>query len=370
MSVSVLATAVALAKARTPFVLATVVWRRGPSSGQQGSKAVILADGTVRGWLGGACAEPTVVLQAREALLDGQPRLLMLGERADGGSGGAGGAGAGGVDAAGGGGGVSAGGGGGVSAGSGGGGVSAGAGGDGVGAGSGGVRSVPMACENDGALEVYLEPVHPCPQLIVVGRSPAVHALALMGQALEWEVVVIDEGGKPDEHPVPALVRTTLDFSDLGVGVSSAVVVATQGHYDDLALEAALETEAAYVGLVAAPKRADAVRERLAGRGVPLDQLTRINAPAGLDLGRLSNRELAVAILADLVALRASGRLTLGSFPDETQTAVDPMCGMTVLVADAKYFSVGDDGEKVWFCAPGCKQTFDAKAEGTADAAG
>lgn len=224
-----------------------------------------------------------------------------------------------------------------------------------------------MACENDGALEVYLEPVHPSPQLVVVGRSPAVHALALMGQALEWEVAVIDEGGKPDEHPVPALVRTTLDFSDLGVGVSSAVVVATQGHYDDLALEAALKTEAPYVGLVAARKRADAVRERLAVRGVPPDQLARINAPAGLDLGRLSNRELAVAILADLVALRASGRLTLGSFSDEAQTAVDPMCGMTVLVADAKYSSVDADGKKVWFCAPGCKQTFDAMA---ADAAG
>ncbi len=332
-----LAEATALAEARTPFVLATVVWRRGPSSGQQGSKAVILADGTVRGWLGGACAEPTVVLQAREALLDGQPRLLMLGEREGAGSGGAKGADADTKDA------------------------DAGSGGADT-KDAGGVHSVPMACENDGALEVYLEPVPPCPQLVVVGRSPAVHALALMGQALEWEVVVIDEGGKPDEHPVPALVRTTLDFSDLGVGVSSAVVVATQGHYDDLALEAALETEASYVGLVAAPKRAAAVRERLADRGVPPDQLTRINAPAGLDLGRLSNRELAVSILADLVALRASGRLTLGSVPAEGETSVDPMCGMTVLVADAKYFSVDAAGEKVWFCAPGCKQTFDARA--------
>ena len=345
MSVSVLAEATALAEARTPFVLATVVWRRGPSSGQQGSKAVILADGTVRGWLGGACAEPTVVLQAREALLDGQPRLLMLGEREGDGSGGAEGADADakGADAKG----------------------ADAKGADAKGAdakGAGDVHSVPMACENDGALEVYLEPVPPCPQLVVVGRSPAVHALALMGQALEWEVVVIDEGGKPDEHPVPALVRTTLDFSDLGVGVSSAVVVATQGHYDDLALEAALETEASYVGLVAAPKRAAAVRERLADRGVPPDQLARINAPAGLDLGRLSNRELAVSILADLVALRASGRLTLGSVPAEGETSVAPMCGMTVLVADAKYFSVDATGEKVWFCAPGCKQTFDARA--------
>ena len=335
MSVSVLADAVALADARSPFVLATVVWRRGPSSGQQGSKAVILPDGTVRGWLGGACAEPTVVLAAREVLQNGQPRLLMLGEPVAG---------------------------------------------EGAGVSSGedelpsrdvaGVHSAPMACENDGALEVYLEPVPPCPQLVVVGRSPAVHALALMGQALEWDVAVIDEGGKPDEHPLPALVRTTLDFSDLGVGTSSAVVVATQGHYDDLALEAALATQASYVGLVAAAKRAAAVRERLAGKGIGADQLARIHAPAGLDLGRLSNRELAVAILADLVALRASGKLTLGARTEAPQTAVDPICGMTVLISDAKYFSTDAAGGQVWFCAPGCKEAFQAQAAGAATAAG
>ena len=138
MTLSVLQEAVALAEAREPFVLATVVWRRGPSSGQQGSKAVILADGTVRGWLGGACAEPTVVVQAREALLDGEPRLLLLGDVEDPSGAPAGCASSGG--------------------------------------GPGGTYSVPMACENDGALEVYLEPVPPRPQLVVIGRSPAVAA--------------------------------------------------------------------------------------------------------------------------------------------------------------------------------------------------
>ena len=332
MTLSVLQEAVALAEARVPFVLATVVWRRGPSSGQQGSKAVILADGTVRGWLGGACAEPTVVVQAREALLDGEPRLLLLGDVEDP-AGAAGGAG-----------------------------EEASAAGCGSGGGGpGGTYSVPMACENDGALEVYLEPVPPRPQLVVIGRSPAVAALALMGRALEWDVAVIDDGGSPDEHPLPELVRTTLDLSGLGVGVGSAVVVATQGHYDDLALEAALATDAAYVGLVAAPKRADAVAENLRGRGMSEEDLARICAPAGLDLGRLGNRELAVAIVADLVARRASGALSRwGAVPEAPATAVDPVCNMTVLIADAKYHSA-HDGVDYWFCAPGCKKAFDAE---------
>ncbi len=330
MTLSVLREAVALAESRTPFVLATVVWRRGPSSGQQGSKAVILADGTVRGWLGGACAEPTVVVQAREALLDGEPRLLLLGDVEDP-SGGAAGLGE----------------------------ETVGCGSE-SGGGPGGTYSVPMACENDGALEVYLEPVPPRPQLVVIGRSPAVAALTLMGRALEWDVAVIDDGGSADEHPVPALVRNTLDLSGLGVGVGSAVVVATQGHYDDLALEAALATDAAYVGLVAGHKRADAVAENLRGRGVSDEDLARIQAPAGLDLGRLSNRELAVAIMADLVARRASGELSRwGAVPEAPETATDPVCAMTVLVAGAKYHS-NHDGVDYWFCAAGCKKAFDA----------
>lgn len=330
MTLSVLREALALAEARVPFVLATVVWRRGPSSGQQGSKAVILADGTVRGWLGGACAEPTVVVQAREALLDGEPRLLLLGDVEDP-SGGAAGFGE----------------------------ETVGCGSESAG-GSGGTYSVPMACENDGALEVYLEPVPPRPQLVVIGRSPAVATLALMGQALEWDVAVIDDGGSPDEHPVPELVRTTLDLAGLGVGVGSAVVVATQGHYDDLALEAALATDAAYVGLVAGHKRADAVTENLRGRGVSDEDLARIQAPAGLDLGRLANRELAVAIMADLVARRASGELSRwGAVPEAPETAIDPICGMTVLVAGAKYSSM-HDGADYWFCASGCKKAFEA----------
>ena len=333
MTLSVLQEAVALAESRVPFVLATVVWRRGPSSGQQGSKAVILADGTVRGWLGGACAEPTVVVQAREALLDGEPRLLLLGdvESPSGDSADVADTGAGGV-----------------------------CGSADRDSGAGGTYSVPMACENDGGLEVYLEPVPPRPQLVVIGRSPAVAALALMGRALEWDVAVIDDGGSPDEHPVPELVRTTLDLSGLGVGVGSAIVVATQGHYDDLALQAALATDAAYIGLVAATKRSDAVAENLRGRGVPDEDLARIQAPAGLDLGRLANRELAVAIMADLVARRASGELSRwGAVPEAPATTVDPVCNMTVLVAGAKYQST-HEGVDFWFCASGCKKAFDA----------
>ena len=314
MDVSVLAEAVELTEHRVPYVLATVVWRRGPSSGRQGSKAVVLADGTVRGWLGGACAEPSVVRHARQCLETGEPALLFLGQPDE-------------LD----------------------------------GRSQEGVRSIAMACESEGALEVYLEPHRPEPQVIVVGRSPAVDALAELAIAVGWQATVIDDGGNPVEHTRPELVRTKLDLSDLGIDGATAVVVATQGHYDDLALEAALASDAGYMGLIASEKRSSTVLDHLRSRGVATAELDRVQAPAGLDLGAVANAEIAVAVMADLVARRARGELAAtGSGPAPSRAeATDPVCGMTVLVDDAKYHTV-HDGADYWFCAPGCQRAFTA----------
>ena len=314
MDVSVLVEAVEFSEQRVPYVLATVVWRRGPSSGRQGSKAVVLADGTVRGWLGGACAEPSVVRHARECLETGQPALLFLGQPDE-------------LD----------------------------------GRSQEGVRSIAMACESEGALEVYLEPHRPEPQVIVVGRSPAVDALAEMAVSLGWGATVIDDGGNPDEHTRPELVRTKLDLSGLGIDGATAVVVATQGHYDDLALEAALASDAGYVGLIASDRRAGTVLDHLRSRGAAPAELDRVHAPAGLDLGAVANAEIAVAVIADLVARRARGELVAtGSDPVPLRAeAIDPVCGMTVLVDDAKYHTV-HEGADYWFCAPGCQRAFTA----------
>src|SRR5262245_21053221 len=261
MDAGVLAAALELTQARRPFTLATVVWRRSPSSGHVGSKGIVLDDGTVRGFIGGACAEPAVVRESVAALADGSPRLLFLGPpdeaRAH--------------DV-------------------------------------GGTVSMPMACQSEGALEIYLEPFLPGPQVVVVGRSPAVHALAVQARSLDWDVAVIDDGGVASEHPFPELVRTTLDLSGLGIGPASAIVIATQGHYDELALSAALDTTAGYIGVVAAEKRASALIESLRDEGIDDTELARVHAPAGLDLGAVDNAEIAVAVLADLVARRAAGQ--------------------------------------------------------------
>src|SRR5581483_3426120 len=158
----------------------------------------------------------------------------------------------------------------------------------------------------------FVEPMLPAPHVVVVGRSPAVTALAALAGDIGWDVAVIDDD----------------DLSTVGVGAGSAVVVATQGRYDDLALESALRTEAAYIGLVASAKRAASTLELLRGRGVSDDQLARVVAPAGIDLGPVDNAEIAVAVLAELVAHRANGRLRAPATPTAPRpAATDPVCG-------------------------------------------
>ena len=263
---------------------------RGPSSGKVGYKAVILPDGRVEGWLGGACATPTVVRHALEALGDGRARALVLGEGQD----------------------------------------------------RPGVERVAMACDSEGAMEVFVEPHLPSPHLMVVGDSPMTATLNALAGALGWRSSVISEVGK------------------IGEAVEgSLVVIATQGHYDEPALEAALATPASYIGLVASAKRAASVLDWLREAGVAEESLARVYAPAGIDLGPTSHEEIAVSVLAELVAFRASEvgeKKVEVALPDQ---AVDPICGMLVDVETAGFVSEYG-GEQVYFCAAGCRRAFES----------
>jgi len=307
----VLELAAELSGAGRPYVLATVVWRRAPSSGKEGATALITPDGTVRGWIGGACAEPTVVREALRAIDEGTPRLLFLGSPEE-------------LDAH----------------------------------RRDGVVSVPIACQSEGALEVYVEPVLPQPQVVAIGRSPAALALTRLARGLGWRTLAIDDGGQTAGHEADTVV-TSLDLGD--VDDRSYVVVATQGHYDEEALDRALQTPAVYVGLVASAKRAAAVLGYLRDRGVAEDQLARVHAPAGIDLGHIASEEIALAILAEIVRLRAAGELEAPAVTAEItprHEEIDPVCGMSVDVADARYRTTYE-GRTVYFCSARCLETFE-----------
>jgi xanthine dehydrogenase accessory factor len=296
-----------LARSGEAFALATVVWRQGPSSSKQGSRAIITADGQLDGWIGGACAEPVVIREAKQVMADGNARLLLLGSPDQFG-----------------------------------------------GAVPEGMTVVPISCQSEGALEIYIEPVLPVPHLVIVGSSPMAHTLAQLARALDWSTDLVSPP----------------DFNAGHAGARSMVIVATQGHGDEDMIERAVVMRPAYLGLVASRRRGEAVLGYLAERGVPKDQLDRVHAPAGLDLGKTTHEEMAVAILAELVQLRASGAL---SEVPETQyrsqaprgprtelklaEAVDPVCGMTV-TAGAAAMPSEHEGITYYFCCAGCRQKF------------
>ena len=160
------------------------------------------------------------------------------------------------------------------------------------------------SCASEGVVEVLIEPQLPKPLLAILGDGQAALSLGELARTIDWRVTT----------------ELTPD--------ADAVVVATMGHADEEALESALANRAGYVGLVASARRAAVVLGRLRERGVSEDALARVRSPAGLDLGPATQPEIAVAILAELVAWRH----TRGTGESVLAEAVDPVCGMTVAV--------------------------------------
>lgn len=188
------------------------------------------------------------------------------------------------------------------------------------------------SCASEGVVEVLVEPQLPEPLLAVVGGSPAAETLTRLAPEVGWRVA-----------------------RELGPE-ADAVVVATMGHGDEDELEAALALGTGYVGLVASARRAGSVLAALRERGVDEEALARVRSPAGLDLGPSTQAEIAVAVLAELVAWRHSRSRGAA----QPLVAVDPVCGMEVAVGIATETAV-HAGERYYFCCSGCRTRFEAE---------
>ena len=246
-----------------PFALATVVRTVAATAAKAGAKAVILPDGTVsEGWIGGGCARAAVLKAAREALADGEARLVSVqppdalqdqGVAAD-------------EERA-------------------------------------GVRFVKNMCPSQGTMDIFVEPVLPRPQLLVCGSSPVAIAVADLARRLGFTLTVCapqseqasfaDADRRIEGYALPA-----------EEGCARYVVIATQGRGDEIALRAALSAKTEYVAFVGSVRKAKVLKAKLAADGVAPARLTELKAPAGLDLGAITPDEIALSILAEVVAVR------------------------------------------------------------------
>jgi xanthine dehydrogenase accessory factor len=282
-------TAAELARARVPFVRATVVRAQHPTSSHAGDTALVRADGSIDGFLGGTCAESSVREYGLRVLRANEPLLLRIvpGD----------------VPAAG---------------------------------AQPGAVTVANPCLSGGSMEIFLEPRLPAPRVLVVGDTPIARALAELGGPLGFAVELTDGATAPEPD-------------------DAALVVASHGRGEEPALTAALRSGVPYVGLVASRTRGTAV---LTALDVPAELRARVHSPAGLDLGGRTAPEIALSILAQLVAERRSAAAA-PTVPVEPATAVDPVCGMTVAAVPASVHLTIEGGTR-WFCGTGCRDAYAA----------
>ena len=245
------------------FVLATVVRTVAATAAKAGAKAVILPDGTIsEGWIGGGCARAAVLKAANDALADGRSRLVSVeppdeldkhGHRA--------------------------------------------------GAEEGGVRFATNMCPSQGTMDIFVEPVLPRAQVVICGSSPVAVAIADLAKRMGFAVTAC---APPAEQAAFDDVDRRIEGYALPVEEAGEryVVVSTQGRGDESALLAAFAVDSEYIAFVGSRKKAEVLKARLAERGVSAKRLSNLKAPAGLDLGAITPDEIAISILAEIVAVR------------------------------------------------------------------
>ena len=255
-----------LERERASFAVATVVARRSPVSSHLGDRALIFADGHVDGFVGGSCSRDIVRREALRALRSGLPRLVQIRPGSDP-------------------------------------------------AHEGETVNddcvvVAMGCASEGAVDVYLEPHLPHPLLVVAGDTPVADALARIAAQIPYEVVrVVLEAELAALAPIPS-VRTIalealprhLDETGRDRRAHLVAVVASQGHYDEAALAPLLRAEPAFVGLLASRRRTEAVKSALAQQGLAPALLARLHAPVGLAVGARTPGDVAISIVAQIIA--------------------------------------------------------------------
>ena len=300
-----------------PFVRARVVLAERPTSARAGDEAIIHADGSIEGFVGGTCAEATVRAQSLMLLDSKEPLLLRITpteEQAQ------------------------------------------------HAAAATGTLTVHNPCLSGGTLEIFLDPVVPPPLVQVLGDGPIAAAIGRLAVELEYRVTTVD--------------RTAIDGA-------LAVVVASHGREEVDSLAAALDADVPYIGLVASRRRGAGVLAELAQVRPDLARTApgRVHSPAGLDIGARTAAEIALSILAEVVATRlhsaapkdltATSAAQSNAFVDGgrdgprsvASTAVDPVCGMTVAAVESS-LHLDHGGTRYYFCGPGCLRAFSADPAG------
>lgn len=256
------------------FAMATVVRTISVTSAKAGAKAIIMGDGTIsEGWIGGGCARAAVLKAAREALDDGNPRLVsvqpedLLAEQ----------------------------------------GVSSGDLKDGI-------KFATNMCPSQGSMDIFVEAIRPRPELVIFGASPVAIALASLAKPMGFKTTVC---ANADDHDKFSGVDNLVDgFELLPSNGSRFIVISTQGSGDEAALTSALAAPADFISFVGSKKKAARLKEKLVEKGLPDEKFSALKAPAGIDIKAVTPEEIALSILAEIILVKRSKAAFLSGTSD------------------------------------------------------
>lgn len=231
------------------FAVATVIRVEGSSSARRGSKAIIDSLGKVLvGWIGGGCAESAVRSEALKCIESALPRMISVDMSDE-------------------------------------------------------QLGVGMPC--GGTMDIFIEPVLPMPELLIVGHGRIAETLATLGHLMGFAIIVNDPSADFANFPqAEKIVTDDFDLTESPIGPKSYVVIATQHKRDHLWLQKALEGNAAYIALIASRHRAALVLDYLRAAGISEEKIASVYAPAGLHLGAATPEEIALSVISQMVALR------------------------------------------------------------------
>lgn len=298
------------------FAVAHVIWREAPSSGKPGDKAIILKDGTIIGWIGGGCVKGIAVKEAREAIRENRSRLVRI-DPDEGNS----------EDSS--------------------------------------HKTYRMTCHSGGTMELFIEPITPNPQLIIVGKSNIARALSKLAIATNLRVHVLSNDVHKGMFPGVNNIHDRVDFSKINIDKNTFIVVSTQGEDDEESIRKALETNCNYVGFISSLRKSVKIKEYLLQTELSANRINELKIPVGMDINAKLPEEIAISILAEIVQLfrdpnRKEDQESDTAINDDTY--INPVCRVAVSKKDAKHV-LEYGAHTVYFCCDGCKVSFDTEPE-------
>ena len=299
------------------FAVAQVIWREAPTSGKTGDKAIILKDGTMIGWIGGGCVKGIAIKEAHEAIRENKSRLVRINPDEVNGE----------EDS--------------------------------------NHKTYRMTCHSGGTMELFVEPITPNPQLIIVGKSNIARALSKLAIAANLRVNVLSNDVHKGMFPGVNNIHDRVDFSKINIDKNTFIVVATQGEDDEESIRKALETSCNYVGFISSLRKSVKIKEYIEQTELSTNRINELKTPVGMDINAKLPEEIARSILAEIVEFFRDPNRKVDKESDTVindDTYINPVCGVSVSKKDAKHV-LEYGAHTVYFCCDGCKVSFDTEPE-------